>query len=151
MNLELRELGMDDIAKVANVYVKAYSEGAWNEKWVCGDAAQRISEIISSPHCKGGICILNEKIIGCILFEILTWHTGKQLEIKEIFVNPSFQRKGIGKKLLEYAEIIGKGVGVSELFLWTNRNETLVNFYSQLGYQDDCNTTQFIKKMEVLK
>lgn len=146
MDLELRELTMDDIPKVANVYVNAYAEGEWNEEWVCEDAAQRVYEIISSPHCKGGICVLNEEVIGCILFEILTWHTGKQLEIKEIFVIPSFQRKGIGKKLLEYAEIIGKGVGVSELFLWTNKSETLINFYSKLGYQDDCNTTQFIKK-----
>ena len=146
MDLELRELIMDDIPKVADVYVKAYAEGDWNEKWACKDAAQRVYEIISSPHCKGGICVLNQEIIGCILFEILTWHTGKQLEIKEIFVTPSFQRKGIGKKLLEYAEIIGKGVGVSELFLWTNKSEALTNFYSKLGYQDDCSTTQFIKK-----
>lgn len=146
MDLELRELILDDIPKAANVYVKAYAEGDWNEKWVCKDAAQRIYEIISSPHCKGGICILNEKIIGCILFEILTWHTGKQLEIKEIFVTPSFQRKGVGKKLLEYAENVGKEVGVSEVFLWTNKSKILINFYSQLGYQDDCNTTQFIKK-----
>ena len=146
MDLELRELIMDDIPKVADVYVKAYAEGDWNEKWACKDAAQRVYEIISSPHCKGGICVLNQEIIGCILFEILTWHTGKQLEIKEIFVTPAFQRKGIGKKLLEYAEIIGKGVGVSELFLWTNKSEALTNFYSKLGYQDDCSTTQFIKK-----
>lgn len=146
MDLELRELIMDDIPKVANVYVKAYAEGDWNEKWACKDAAQRVYEIISSPLCKGGICVLDQEIIGCILFEILTWHTGKQLEIKEIFVTPSFQRKGIGKKLLEYAEIIGKEMGVSELFLWTNKSEALINFYSKLGYQDDCSTTQFIKK-----
>lgn len=146
MELEVRELILDDIPKAANVYVKAYAEGDWNEKWVYEDASQRIYEIFSSPHCKGGVCVLKEEVIGCILFEILTWHTGKQLEIKEIFVTPSFQRKGIGKKLLKYAEIVGKGIGVSELFLWTNKSETLINFYSKLGYQDDCNTTQFIKK-----
>lgn len=146
MELVVRELAMGDIPKVANVYIKAYAEEDWNEQWACKDAAQRIYEIISSPHCKGGICVLNEEVIGCILFEILTWHTGKQLEIKEIFVIPSFQRQGIGKKLLEYAEIIGKEVGVRELFLWTNKSEKLINFYSKLGYRDGCNTTQFIKK-----
>lgn len=104
MELVVRELVMGDIPKVANVYIKAYAEEDWNEQWACKDAAQRIYEIISSPHCKGGICVLNEEVIGCILFEILTWHTGKQLEIKEIFVIPSFQRQGIGKKLLEYME-----------------------------------------------
>lgn len=108
MDLKLRELIMNDIQIVANVYVKAYAEEDWNEKWNCEDAAQRIDEIVSSPQCKGGVCELEGKIVGCILFEILTWHTGKQLEIKEIFVAPDFQRRGIGRKLLEYAETLGK-------------------------------------------
>lgn len=146
MDMKLRELNMDDVLKVANVYVKAYAEGDWNEKWDCENAAQRINEIISSPQCKGGVCELEGKIVGCILFEILTWHTGKQLEIKEIFVAPGFQRRGIGKKLLEYAEIYGKEVGTSELFLWTNKSNKLIDFYSKVGYCKDAKTIQLIKK-----
>ncbi len=146
MDLELRELVKNDIPKVASVYVEAYAEEDWNEKWICKDAEQRIYEIISSPQCQGGICLLKGKVIGCVLFEILTWHTGKQLEIKEIFVNPQYHRQGIGQKLLEYAERAGIDMGVSELFLWTNKSKTLINFYSKMGYQENCKTMQFIKK-----
>lgn len=152
MELKLRELFMNDVPIVANVYVKAYAEEDWNEKWDCEDAAQRINEIVSSPQCKGVVCELEGKIVGCILFEILTWHTGKQLEIKEIFVAPDFQRRGIGKKLLEYAETWGKKVGTSELFLWTNKSKKLIDFYSKVGYCEDAKTIQLIKnKMEVVK
>lgn len=152
MDLKLRELIMEDVPKVADIYVKAYAEGDWNEKWDWGDAAQRIKEIVSSPQCKGGVCELEGKIVGCILFEILTWHIGKQLEVKEIFVAPSFQGKGIGKKLLEYAETWGNRVGTSELFLWTNKSRKLMDFYSNVGYREDAKTIQFIKtKMEVIK
>lgn len=146
MDLELRKLVIDDIPKVADVYVEAYAEEDWNEKWDRKDAAQRIYEIISSPQCEGGIYLIKGEIVGCILFEILTWHTGKQLEVKEIFVHPQYQRKGIGQKLLEYAEMIGMKKGVSELFLWTNKSKTLINFYSKMGYQEKCRTMKFAKK-----
>ena len=152
MNLKLRELIMNDVPIIASVYVKAYAEGDWNEKWDCEDAVQRINEIASSPQCKGGVCELEGRIVGCILFEILTWHTGKQLEIKEIFVAPAFQRRGIGKRLLEYAETCGSKVGTSEMFLWTNKSKKLIDFYSKVGYCEDTKTIQLIKnKMEVVK
>jgi len=146
LNFELRELIDDDIFEIANIYVKAYADEDWNEQWIYEDALQRICEIISSPVCKGVVCLLNKKIVGCALYEILTWHTGKQLEIKEIFVNPCFHRNGIGKKLLTYIEVVGKAIGVSEAFLWTNNSKGLFNFYSQIGYREYCNTKQFIKK-----
>lgn len=152
MDLKLRALNKNDIPIVANIYVKAYAEGDWNEKWDYEDAVQRISEIVSSPQCKGGVCELEGKIVGCILFEILTWHTGKQVEIKEIFVAPDFQGSGIGKNLLNYAETLGNEVGTSELFLWTNKSKRLIDFYSRAGYCEDTKTIQLIKiKMEVAK
>lgn len=145
MDLLLRELNVDDIPSVASVYVKAFEKGNWNEHWTEQDAEKRIAEIVSSPTCKGIVCILMKEIVGCILYEKLTWHTGKQLEVKEIFVMPSVQGKGIGKKLVEYTELLEFDNGVNEIFLWTNKSEPLLEFYSNMGYHENYKTTQLLK------
>lgn len=145
MDLLFRELKMEDIPMVASVYVKAFEKGDWNEHWTEKGAEKRITEIVSSPTCKGIICVSMNEIIGCILYEKLTWHTGKQLEVKEIFVMPSAQGKGVGKKLLEHIELLEFDSGVNEFFLWTNKSEPLLEFYSKLGYRENCKTTQLLK------
>lgn len=145
MDLLLRELKVEDIPNVASVYVKAFEKGDWNEHWTEKDAEKRITEIVSSPTCKGIICVSMTEVVGCVLYEILTWHNGKQLEVKEIFVMPSIQGKGVGKKLLEHIELLEFNRGVNEIFLWTNKSEPLLEFYSKMGYRENYRTTQLLK------
>lgn len=145
MEFFFRELKVEDIPSVASIYVKAFEKGDWNEHWAEKDAEKRITEISSSPTCKGIICVSMKEIVGCVLYEKLTWHTGKQLEVKEIFVIPSVQGKGVGKKLLEHIELLEFDSEINEIFLWTNKSKSLLEFYSKMGYRENCRATQLQK------
>lgn len=146
MDFVLRDLMESDIHEVSKIYVEAYAEGMWNELWNYNTAKKRISEMFSSPQYRGYVAILNREIVGCIICEILTWHTGKQLEVKEIFVFPQYQKKGIGKKLINYIKKIAKESGVTEVYLWTKKEQSLMEFYSDIGFCGNYEVVQFMKK-----
>ena len=152
MDFELRELTKNDIHAVSKIYVAAYAKGIWNEIWTHDIAEQRIFEMFSSPQYRGYVAVSNRNIIGCIICEILTWHTGKQMEVKEIFVLPKYQKMGVGKKLISSIKVVAKEIGVTEVFLWTKSGQSLMGFYSDVGFQVNHEVVQFIKKeMEELK
>lgn len=149
MSYKIRKLRQGDIPKVAHTYMEAYSNSVWGEAWNHEDALCRIHELSSSPCCRALICESdNNEIVGCIFCEILSWHTGKQLEIKEVFVSSNYRGRGIGSELVKSVEDMGKKEGVSELFLWTNSCRELKDFYKSMGYYTCNEVVQFIKKME---
>lgn len=145
MELVLRDMEENDIHDVSKIYVKAYAKGIWKESWNFSTAEKRITEMFLSPQYKGYVAILNQKIVGCIMCEILTWHTGKQLEVKEVFVFPQYQKKGIGKKLINHVQKEAKEMDVTEIFLWTKKEHSLMKFYSDIDFCNNCEVVQFIK------
>lgn len=146
MNYQIRQLCQDDVPAIARLYIEAYSDSIWQEKWHYEDAYQRINELRSSPVNVGLICHINGIIVGCIISEILSWHTGKQLEIKEVFVSPKYRNRGIGRSLVMKMEEIGKERNVREFFLWTNNGRQLTHFYKRIGYNTSNNVIQLIKQ-----
>ena len=148
MQYHLRPIFPDDVPAVARLYMEAYSDSAWQETWSYEDAHQRISELMSSCVNIGLVCLDYNVVIGCLIAEVLSWHTGKQMEIKEVFVSPKYRNLGIGSGLVVEAERIGKERNVSEFFLWTNNNRKLTQFYNHCGYQSSSNVIQLIKQIK---
>lgn len=57
------------------------------------------------------------------------------LRIHKIYVLPELQNKGVGKRLMEYAEEIGKSIGMKKMNLTVNRFNDSVNFYKHIGFE----------------
>lgn len=147
MSYKIRELRQADIPIVAHIYVEAYAHSLWGEEWNYDDALYRMKELLASPCYRALICESDDnEIVGCIFCEILRWHTGKQLEIKEVFVSSNHRRRGIGSKLVKSIENLGKKEGVGEFFLWTSGCSDLKEFYTRIGYYTCNETVQFVKK-----
>lgn len=142
MHYQISQLQCNDLPEVSQLYMDAYSNSTWNEKWDYTNAHQRISELTSSSFILALVCRLDDRIVGCIILEILAWHTGKQMEIKELFVSPKYRNLGIGNRLVKQAEEIAKMRGVNEICLWTSTTRQLVSFYTRMGY---CQTTELIR------
>lgn len=66
-----------------------------------------------------------EKIIGCVL--------AKEGKMRSLYVLPSFQGKGLGKKLVETSEDCIKKNGYKEIWLWSSL--VSYDFYSHMGYE----------------
>lgn len=142
MEFEIRGFRSTDISEVARLFVQAYSNSTWNETWSFASAHQRISELTSASYSVALVCYIDKRIIGCIISDILSWHTGKQMEIKELFVSPHYRSLGIGQNLLKKMEEIGKARDVGEVFLLTNNSRQLGQFYEYMGY---CTTNDIVR------
>jgi len=71
----------------------------------------------------------SKEIVGCVMLQPLDKHTAK---LRQMAVSEEFQRKGIGKKLVEAAEEKAKNMGCTHLCL--HARSTALEFYKKLGY-----------------
>ena len=147
MNYYIRTMKPEDMEAVVELYILAYADDVWSEKWQQKAVYNRISEITLSPEAVSLVYIEDNEIRGCILCTLMSWHTGKQLEIRELFINPLHQNRGIGLKLMTQIEAMIPELDVSELFLWTKGDIKLVNFYKKCGYGIVDDTVQMIKRI----
>ena len=127
--------------------MEAFTDSVWDEDWTYENALCRINELLSSSCVRVLVCEENSKdIVGCAIFETLSWHSGKQIEVREIFVKPCSRKKGIGTELIKRIETIGKQENATCYFLWTNNNTELTDFYMKLGYTTNKNVVQLYKE-----
>lgn len=84
------------------------------------------------------------KIAGCACLRKIAQATG---EVKRMYVRPKFQRKGIGRSLLENIIYEAANIGYSKLLLDTApfAKETLA-LYRSVGFQD---TEPYLEKTEI--
>lgn len=81
--------------------------------------------------------------IGYVCLRIVPTICSAQLwaEVTELFVEPAYQKQGIGKALIEQAEREAIARGAVELFLMTGfKNTNAHHFYHRVGYSMQCFT-----------
>ena len=62
----------------------------------------------------------------------------RAFEIWRIYVEPMAQRKGIGRRLINFAETFAQNNGYQEIVIWAFReNKAALHFYQALGYYID--------------
>ncbi|MFV5689671.1 GNAT family N-acetyltransferase [Flavobacterium sp. ZT3R25] len=75
----------------------------------------------------------NEQIIGCVLLMEKT----QQLYLGMLTVSPELQNSGVGKKLLQQAEIHASGLGLPKIVMTViSVREELIAWYKRNGYAD---------------
>lgn len=90
------------------------------------------------PDMKYIILTKERQVIGFVSF-MITYEDGYEvLYIYEIHFVPSWQGKGLGKKLINVVEDIGRKVGVTKVMLTVFKaNQRAVDWYFRLGYAED--------------
>ncbi|MBE9897056.1 GNAT family N-acetyltransferase [Enterococcus casseliflavus] len=71
----------------------------------------------------------DERIVGTLLLHPCS---SKSIQVKQVALHPDYQRQGLGKNLINYAEQIARNLNYSTLFL-TGRKQAW-GFYRRLGY-----------------
>lgn len=90
-----------------------------------------------------------DKIFGYITFrnkhDAVVW-------VSSLYVDPDFQKKGIGRKLIESVEKFAKDSNCKLVALETHKDATwAINFYKKLGYElvnDKCDAFPYSKMLE---
>jgi GNAT superfamily N-acetyltransferase len=73
------------------------------------------------------------KVVGCATVLVNEWDGERACQLRGMAVDPSFQRRGVGMKLLVEVDRIAaeKGVGI----LWANVRKLAVEFYKKCGWE----------------
>jgi ribosomal protein S18 acetylase RimI-like enzyme len=140
--MEVIEYASVDDAEALNVLINSAYRGAASKQGWTTEAdlldgtrtdVDGVKELINAPDTKLLKFVAGGRILGCVELR----NDNKRLYLGMLTVDPSLQGKGIGKKLLEYAELEAARSGCSAVYMTviTDRVE-LIGWYKRHGYTD---------------
>jgi len=100
MNLKIRLAKKEDLNNLAKIYKKAYSALQINEKWTTKKAKKLLTYWIEKQPDLFFVAENENKLVGAFVSGIKPWWDGNHLFDGEIFVDPKYQKEGIGTQLL---------------------------------------------------
>lgn len=72
---------------------------------------------------------LQNRLVGCLY---LIWN-GEKAHLKQFAIEPEWQNRGIGSRLLQYTENFCREMGIS--YIKMHARESAVPFYEKFGYE----------------
>lgn len=107
----------------------------WVRSWIRGVESSAIDT--EAENCVAIIHRENQKIVGVLFTCTYSHHSpkGPIVWVREVAVHPSYQRKGIARKLILQALNYGKSNGGTRAFLAADEcNEHAIRLYESLGF-----------------
>lgn len=109
---------------------------------------ERVAELATNNFTYLLVCDDTDKIIATALVclcQDAMFNNQPFAVIENVVVNSDYQRKGIGKRMMDYIEQLCLQNNCSKIMLQTStQNRTAQNFYHALGYDPDAKAS-FIK------
>ncbi len=144
MKYPIKKLQFSDLKECARLYVKVFNGEPWNDHWTSKTALSRLKDIYDSPRFYGIKIVHDKRIAGVILGNIESWYVDYHYQLKEIYVDPDFQSKGMGRKLIKKAKEDLKRKRVGAIYLYTSSHKRLQGFYNRNGFS----VLQYMKMMK---
>jgi ribosomal protein S18 acetylase RimI-like enzyme len=130
--MAIRRLNNDELKELSAVYLRAYDE-AWTEE----GARAYLKKFFDFEPQSCLVAIEDGKAVGAILGFSYEMRGNEVLFIQELFVDPDWRHKGIGKALVsELRNSFTKTLKVSVKPL-VRANTPVFNFYNSLGFETD--------------
>ena len=123
-----------DYPACAHTLIAAFKEAPWNENWTFESAHTRIAEMMASPMSRGYVIWDEGTIVAMCIGRIMTYLDFKELFVDELSVHPSYQKQGLGGKLLAFAKEALQAEGVFDMVLNTEKGSPAVKFYEKNGF-----------------
>ena len=148
--IEIRQGKCSDIPPLSEVYARAYTQGDNEEQWSV-ESARAFLEV--SFHRQPDLLFVaaeNEELAGGSWGAVRPWWDGIYLVDAELFVDPSHQEQGVGKRLMKHlvtaAQLRHK---VNRIEAVTFRNsEFPLNWYKHLGFHPSSELVVIEAKVE---
>ena len=130
-----------EITKSCASHMKGQGIFQWNDYY-----PDRASFVKDEENKELFVYCIDEQVVSCISLcnkmdqEYITvkWNTenGNNLYVHRLAVHPNFQKKGVGKSLMDYAESFAKKNEYASVRLDTfSQNKRNLKFYESRGYE----------------
>lgn len=130
--MKIRKAKKEDFKEIAEILIKESSKKPYNEKYTLKTALKEIKEFAKDELY---IATNEKEIIGFIASNI-TADNKKKAYIKELWLRPIYQGKGIGKTFVRFIEEKYKKKGVNVIRLVAKRNAEAFKFYKKIKYKE---------------
>ena len=143
--MKIRKATKKDLKEIAELMKKELSKSPFNER----DSIKNILKSLDFYYKNAEIYLIEEKrIVGVLVFQIELWWEGSVIIIQDLTVNKEFQKKGIGKLLMNFVERYACNNNVKRIYFGTNRKSPSIKFYKKLGYKTNKDRISMSKKIK---
>ena len=133
--MKIRKATKKDAKAISEIYKKVYSEKPYLELWKDEVILEKINENLKWQ--KIFVAEDNGNIIGFIFCYTFLWWNGMRGYIEDFGILKEYRGKGVGKKLLRYAEDKMKELNVNLIWLDVNKKAIVAKkLYKKRGYRD---------------
>lgn len=123
-----------DLDSCTGIFCRTFSQPPWNEEWDPAIAAKRLLQVFQTPGFEGVLAEREGSALGFAVGFSEPWKDGFVYYLKEACILPSFQRQGVGTRLMEVLSERLAQNGVAKIYLLTARGDSSEAFYAKLGF-----------------
>ena len=133
---ELRKMNKTAVKKCAEIYINAYGEAPWNEKYRPEDVEKYITDFMDSDTKCAYVLAAGEEIIGVAVGLVIPCVGSRYFRLEDICIDPEYQRMGYGRDFIELmADSLG-GKDCDSILLGTQREYPSHKFYLKNGFRE---------------
>ncbi|MBI2573647.1 GNAT family N-acetyltransferase [Candidatus Woesearchaeota archaeon] len=135
-NLHIRLIEQRDLKILAKLYCKVYDHFDVGEKWKPASALKLMQYHYNQQPDLFFVAEIDQRIVGGFVAEIQPWWDGNRLINGEIFVDPAYQKHGVGTVLSKalYEKAIKKYRALTFDTITFAKTTYPLAWYSKLGF-----------------
>jgi ribosomal protein S18 acetylase RimI-like enzyme len=142
LKVSLRKMTLQDYEMI----IRLWKQGNIPYRPQGRDSRKNIKEQLRQPNCYFLVAEIDKTIIGAIVGT----HDGRKGWINRLVVEPSYQKKGIAKRLVEGVEHHFASLGIDIVAcLIEEWNTTSMQVFEQLGYTKHADILYFSKRKNI--
>src|SRR4051812_20153147 len=134
--MEIRAYQASDLDNVVNLYIHVFNGDPWNDQWVPEKARDYLGDIIATPGFQGWVVETEGRVVGLLLGHSTRWWSSIQFVLKEMCIEQTLQRTGLGSKLVQEALTSLKRQQIKRINLLTSRMTWPANFWKKNGFAE---------------
>ena len=133
--MEIRPINSNDLDVLSDVFVSVFNAAPWNENWEKPWVLERLDILFHSYKFCGFLAVEKNQVIGAVFSRLGSYMGELELEIVEMYVAATDQRRGVGAALIRAISDYAITNTISCLVLQTDKNTFAKDFYLGLGFQ----------------
>lgn len=124
------------LAACAHILVEAYNSEPWNDAWTPEKALEKLTCFYNSPKFLGWMAFEGDQLMGATVGNIEPYFSGDYFYLKEMFISPKAQRKGVGSALFEALKSHLDSAGIGMMILFTSHQSFPFDFWQKTGFRE---------------